>query len=119
MGDSQGGRQILTENFQVNFRIAVINDALFFNEVTRECGAGNNVFGTAMHSETRDIRRAFDHQIEPVFIRKARGVFFHQKQMQPVALRRRLLDQIAVSVGEWVGVHYDAADFFTVVTQTG
>lgn len=40
---------VLAEDFQVYFGVAVVNNALLFDEVARERGAGNDVFRTAMH----------------------------------------------------------------------
>ncbi|MNN71795.1 hypothetical protein D3C81_1877630 [compost metagenome] len=47
--DAKCRGQILAEDFQVYFGVAVVNDALLFNEVARERGARNDVFRSAMH----------------------------------------------------------------------
>ena len=59
MSYTQRGSEVLTENLQINFGVAMVNDALFFNEVARERCAGDDVFGAAMHSQAWNIGGAF------------------------------------------------------------
>ena len=63
-----------------------------------------------MYPEVGDIGGAGQHQSAAVFIAEARGVFLHQKQVQPVAAFGRLTHQILMPAGEGIGVHHDAAD---------
>ena len=63
-----------------------------------------------MYPEVGDIGGAGQHQSAAVFIAEARGVFLHQKQVQPVAAFGRLTHQILMPAGEGIGIHHDAAD---------
>ncbi|MNE46895.1 hypothetical protein D3C80_1412650 [compost metagenome] len=110
MGDAQRGCQILTKDLQIDLGVAVVGNALIFNEVTRESGAGNDVLRAFMHRQIGNVCRACQHQSPPVFIAETRGVFLDQKQVQPVALFGRLAHQILVTTGKGVGIHHNAAN---------
>lgn len=55
----QRGSEVLTENFQINFGVIMVNDVLFFNEVVRERSAGDDVFGVTMYSQAWNIGGVF------------------------------------------------------------
>ncbi|MNH03279.1 hypothetical protein D3C79_625370 [compost metagenome] len=110
VGDAQRGRQVLPKDLQIDFGITVIGNTLIFNEITRESGAGYDVLRSFVYLQVGDIGSARQHQPPPILIAETRGVFFHQKQVQPVAFRRRLAHQILMAAGKRIGIHHDAAD---------
>ncbi|MNV17343.1 hypothetical protein D3C71_1081290 [compost metagenome] len=58
------------------------------------------------------MRHARTDHFQTVAKREERRVLAHHEQMQPVALRRRLLHQMSMPEGERIGVHYNRANFF-------
>ncbi|MNG35482.1 hypothetical protein D3C84_1222320 [compost metagenome] len=71
MSHAQCGGQILTEDFQIDFGVAVIDDTLILDEITRESRAGNHVLRAFMNGEIGNILCASQHQFAAIFIREA------------------------------------------------
>ena len=72
-----------------------------------------------MHRDALDALDPLLHQGIAVGVRKKRHVLAHHEDMQPIALRRALLDEVAVAEGERIGVHHHRADLRTKLAASG
>src|SRR5690606_26479943 len=59
------------------------------------------------------------HHLQTRAEREERGIFTHHKQVQGIALPRRLLHQMSVAEGERIGVHHNRTDFLPTLTLRG
>ena len=112
MRDAERRGDEVPEDQHVDLAPRLLHFAGLLQEVGRKRGAGDDVLRAFMHHHVRQMRHARAHHLKARAEREERGVFTHHKQMQGIALRRRLLHQMTVAEGEWVGVHHNGTNFF-------